>query len=68
MPESWPSSHSMQDIPAHLRSPLDAYARGDLAPNVALMRLMIEAQSADEIDQVLQTAGDAEPLASLQSL
>ena len=59
---------SMQDIPMHLRGPLNACARGDLAPNVALMRLMIEAQSTDEIDQVLQTAGDAEPLASLQSL
>lgn len=61
-------THSMQDVPAHLRGPLDACARGDLPPNVALMQLMIEAQSADEIDRVLRTAGDAEPLASLQSL
>src|SRR5690606_33382280 len=48
--------------------PLDAYARVDLAPNVALMRLMIEAQSADEIDRVMRMAGDAEPLAGVKAL
>lgn len=68
MPETRPAPKTTQDISPHLRDPLEACARGDLAPNVALMRLMIEARTADEIDQLLQTAEAAQHLASLKAL
>ncbi|MCL4767269.1 MAG: methyltransferase domain-containing protein [Hyphomicrobiaceae bacterium] len=47
------------DLPDPLRRPLDACARGALAPNVALMRLLIEARYADEIAPAILAASAA---------
>ena len=74
MPDAVLSHRSLQKIPERLRAAVDACARGDLAPNVALMRLIIEAQSASEIDEALlvsRATGDpqsTDPLAEISAL
>lgn len=42
-----------------LRAPLEACARGELAPNVALMRLLIEARHPDEVEPAIIAAAEA---------
>ena len=42
-------------VPERLRQPLEVCARGDLAPNVALMRLLIAARSPDEVEHALSS-------------
>jgi len=43
-------------LPARLLAPLEACARGELAPNVALMRLLIEAGQVGEVELALIAA------------
>lgn len=52
-----PSADTVFDaLPERFRGPLEACAGRELAPNVALMRLLIEAQSAEEIERAISRA------------
>lgn len=59
-------------VPARLLQSLEACVRGELAPNVALMRLVMEARNAAEIDNALaamnQSAANSEPIAVARAL
>ena len=56
------------EVSTRLLDPLEACANGDLAPNVALMRLMIDAQSPSEIDELLKAIDGAGSLGNLKAL
>ncbi len=52
-----PEYHEPANHPSNrLLTPLQACARGELAPNVALMRLLIEAGDAEEVEPALLAA------------
>jgi SAM-dependent methyltransferase len=69
MPDPWPTW--LDTVPEHLRAPIAGCAAGDLPPNVALTRLLIEARTLSELDEVLTRSArllDAEPLKRLRDV
>ena len=69
---TFPADTGLDVLPQRFRQPLEACDSGELPPNVALMRLMIGAKSADEIDRAVSYARKAliasDPIDRLASL
>lgn len=69
---TFPADTGLDALPQRFRQPLEACVSGELPPNVALMRLIMGAKSADEIDRAVSYARKAliasDPIDRLASL